>query len=86
MQAKHDFLYWEFHERGGKQAVRHGDWKAVRLDVQTNPDRPLELYNLQDDLAEQHDVAAEHPEIVARMQQIMREAHVDNERFKIPAN
>lgn len=83
-QREHDYLYWEFHERGGKQAVRQGDWKAVRLDVQTNPDRPLELYNLADDLAEEHDVAAKHPEIVARMKKIMLEAHVHSDRFVIP--
>jgi len=32
-QAKHDYLYWEFYEQGGKQAVRWGDWKGIRLDV-----------------------------------------------------
>lgn len=85
-QPEHDYLYWEFHERGGKQAVRQGDWKAVRLDFQTDPDRPLELYNLADDLAETKNVAAEHPKIVARMAAIMREAHVDSELFKIPAD
>lgn len=85
-QPEHDYLYWEFHERGGKQAVRQGNWKAVRLDFQTDPDRPLELYNLADDLAETKNVAAEHPEIVARMQEIMSEAHVETDRFKIPAN
>ncbi|MCJ7730381.1 MAG: arylsulfatase, partial [Sedimentisphaerales bacterium] len=32
-QKKHEFLYWEFHEQGKKQAVRMGDWKGVRLNV-----------------------------------------------------
>lgn len=82
-QPQHDYLYWEFHERGGKQAVRQGDWKAIRLDVFTDPDRPLELYNLAADLGETRNVATEHPEIVARLRQIMRDAHVDNDRFQI---
>jgi arylsulfatase A-like enzyme len=82
-QPQHDYLYWEFYEQGGKQAVRQGDWKAVRLDVQTHPDRPLELYDLASDVGEEHDVAAEHPDVVARMRQLMREAHVDNDRFTI---
>jgi len=82
-QPKHDFLYWEFYEQGGKQAARQGDWKAVRLDVQTDPKRPLELYHLPSDVGEKRDLAAEHPEIVARLRQLMREAHVDNERFQI---
>src|SRR5439155_20866676 len=50
---QHEFLYWEFHEKGSKQAVRMGDWKAVRLE----PNKPLELYNLQSDLGETKDVA-----------------------------
>jgi arylsulfatase A-like enzyme len=82
-QRQHDFLYWEFYEQGGKQAVRQGDWKAVRLDVQAQPDRPLELFHLPSDVGENRNLAAEHPEIVARMRKLMREAHVDNERFKI---
>jgi arylsulfatase A len=82
-QKKHDYLYWEFYERGGKQAVRQGDWKAVRLDIEQNPDAPLELYHLPSDIGETKDVAAEHPEIVARMRQLMREAHTDTDDFTI---
>ena len=57
-QENHPFLYWEFHEgQGSKQAVRMGHWKGVRLD----PKQPLELYDLNADLGEQTDVAAQHP-------------------------
>jgi arylsulfatase A len=83
-QRQHDYLYWEFYEQGGKQAVRQGEWKAVRLDVQTQPDRPLQLYHLPSDVGETRDLAAQHPKIVARLRQLMRDAHMDNERFKIP--
>jgi arylsulfatase A len=82
-QQEHDYLYWEFYERGGKQAVRQGDWKAVRLDVEKDPNGPIELYNLSEDLGETRNVAAEHPEIVARFEQLMRDAHVDNDRYQI---
>jgi arylsulfatase A len=82
-QPGHDHLYWEFHERGGKQAVRQGDWKAVRLEIQNEPERPLELYNLASDLGETNDVAAEHPEIVERMRTLMRQSHQDTEFFHI---
>ena len=61
-QPAHDFLYWEFHERGFQQAVRMGRWKAVRL----KKDAPLELYDLAADPGEQHDVAAANPEVVAQ--------------------
>src|SRR4051812_6675609 len=45
---QHGFLYWEFHEKGSKQAVRMADWKAVRVEI----GKPLELYNLKTDLHE----------------------------------
>jgi len=82
-QQAHDYLYWEFYEQGGKQAVRRGDWKAVRLDAITSPARPIELYNLAEDVSETRDIAAEHPEIVAEMAEIMRTAHNDSELFQL---
>jgi arylsulfatase A-like enzyme len=82
-QASHDYLYWEFYEEGGKQAVRQGAWKAVLLDVQKGDGGRMELYHLPGDLGETRDVATEHPEIVAKMRRLMSEAHVDNERFKL---
>ncbi|PHK97979.1 arylsulfatase [Neolewinella marina] len=70
-QQKHDFLYWEFHEReSSNQAVRKGEWKAVRM----KPEGPVELYHLPDDLGESEDVSAQHPAVVAEMEDIMREA------------
>jgi arylsulfatase A-like enzyme len=80
-QKEHEYLYWEFHERGGKQAVRKGKWKAIRLQVKRDPDGPLELYDLQKDPQEKNNVASQHPDIVDRMAQIMREAHVDSDVF-----
>ena len=80
-QKEHDYLYWEFHERGGKQAVRKGKWKAIRLQVKQDPEGPLELYDLQDDPQEKNNVASEHPDIVRRMAQIMEEAHEDSDVF-----
>jgi arylsulfatase A-like enzyme len=63
-QNQHEFLYWEFHERGFNQAVRMGDWKAVRF----QRGNKLELYDLKTDPGEKHDVAAERPEIVERIE------------------
>ena len=82
-QQQHEYLYWEFSEEGGKQAVRQGPWKAVRLAALDPAHAEIELYNLDADLAEQHDVAAGHPEIVARLSVLMREAHVDSEDRQI---
>jgi arylsulfatase A-like enzyme len=80
-QAIHDYLYWEFHERGGKQAVRMGDWKGVRLDVHENPDGPIELYNLSNDVAEEKNLALQNPEISEKIGQLMQQAHIESEIF-----
>ena len=70
---KHEYLYWEFHERGGKQAVRKGKWKAIRLDVQKDRKAPLELYNLARDIGEKNDLAAKMPEKARQLQQQLAE-------------
>jgi arylsulfatase A len=74
-QKNHEFLYWEFYERGFQQAVRMGDWKGVRL----AQDKPIELYNLRDDLGEQNNVAANHSDVTARIEKIMAAEHSPSE-------
>ena len=74
-QKKHEYLYWEFYEKGGRIAVRLGDYKGVRMNVLKNPDAPIELYKVTDDLEEQRDLAADHPVLVERIEGIMEEAH-----------
>ena len=77
-QKKHDYLYWEFYEQGGKTAVVRDDWKAVRRNVLKNPQAPTELYDLTKDLGEQSDVAGQHPELIAEMERIMRQEHTED--------
>jgi len=85
-QPSHEYLYWEFHERGGRIAVRKGSWKAVQYNVSTDPDAKIELYNLSNDIGEENDVAAENPEVVAEMAAIMKNARTESEvfSFKMP--
>jgi arylsulfatase A-like enzyme len=78
-QRDHEFLYWEFHERGFSQAARMGDWKAVRK----SPDSPLELYDLKNDLGEQNDGAAKHPEIVKKIEDYLKTARTESELWPI---
>lgn len=74
-QAGHDFLYWEFGEKGGKTGVVTDRWKAVRLNTAKNPAGPVELYDLEADLSETTDVAQKHPEVVKELTGKMAESH-----------
>jgi arylsulfatase A-like enzyme len=74
-QRSHEFLYWEFHERGFEQAVRMGNWKAVRH----APDKPLELYDLAKDLGETKDVAASRPDVVRKIEDYLKTARTPSE-------
>jgi arylsulfatase A-like enzyme len=80
-QPTHKFLYWEFHERGGKQAILSDPWKAVRLGVGKDPDGPLELYNLDEDPYEENNVADNYPELVERFSRMMKEERVPSAKF-----
>lgn len=80
-QQKHDHLYWEFLEQGGKQAVRLGNWKGIRLNMSNNAEAPIELYNLASDIGEQHNVAAENPKVIAQIASIMTQEHVYSKEF-----
>ena len=81
-QRGHEYLYWEFYEQGGKQAVRMGDWKGIRLGVKKDRDAPIALYDLRTDHGELNDVSGEHPEIVEAIVRAMDEAHTPSEIFR----
>lgn len=80
--VQHPPLYFEFHERGFTQAARIGDWKAVRLGTK----KPIELYDMKTDVAEEHDVAAQHPDVVKRFDEFLKTARTDSELWPIREN
>jgi len=82
-QKRHDFLYWEFSPRGGKQAVRWGKWKAIRQGLRKNRDAPIELYDLNTDLGEENNLASKHPDLVKQAKTMMESAHVKSEKFPL---
>lgn len=80
-QKKHDYLYFEFHERGGKQAVIKDRWKLIRLNVNKPDEEVYELYNLNADPSEIANVYSLYPQIVKDLKNIMNSSHIRNENW-----
>ena len=81
-QPQHRFLHWEFHGYGGQVAVRRGKWKLIRRRMKRkNP--KTHLFDLEADVGETQDVSAEHPEVVAELMKIMREARTESPLFRM---
>lgn len=75
-QASHEFLYWEFHEGGFRQAALYqGRWKGIR---KGKADAPVALYDQQADVAETNDVAAQHPEIAKKIGDYLKTARSES--------
>lgn len=74
-QKKHDYLYFEFAEKGGQVAVRMGDWKGVKSNMKKNKNAPWEIYNLLVDEKETRDVSAQHPELAKKFEEILKKEH-----------
>jgi arylsulfatase A-like enzyme len=78
-QKRHECLYWEYHATGSSQAVLlDGHWKALRNE---RPGAPLELYDLQSDPGESANVAAAHPDIVARAEARLKRERIETENW-----
>ena len=80
-QQKHPALYWEFYEYGSLQAVRTERWKAIRKPMLTGK---TQLFEIGKDIGERNDVAADHPQVVAKMEGIMDASHTPSQRWKVP--
>ena len=81
-QNQHDYLYWEFYERGGKQAIRQGKWKAVRLNrTKVGSEGAWEIYDLEKDPSEENNLAAQKPEMQKQFNQLALEAATESEFF-----
>jgi arylsulfatase A-like enzyme len=80
-QKAHEFLYWEFHEGGTKQAVRHGNWKGIR----NAPGAALELYDVAKDAGEKTDVAKANPDAAAKIAAYLTTARTESKDWPITA-
>jgi len=80
-QKEHEYLYWEFYERGSAQAVRWGNWKGVRKPMITGR---IELYDVVRDPGEKYDLSRRQ-DVVREIRKIMEEAHVEHPNWRVPA-
>lgn len=77
-QKKHEYLYWEFHEDGGRQAVLSKGWKLIKQKVKSPNDSYFELYNIDKDPRESNNIASSNPKKVRKLLKLMKEAHVES--------
>ncbi|HMG89091.1 MAG TPA: arylsulfatase [Chryseolinea sp.] len=80
VQQKHKYLYWEFHEQNGKQAVRKGKWKAVKVNADSE-EPVIELYDLENDPSEENNLATVFPDSVVMLRSLMEKSHLPNPAF-----
>ncbi|MDD7984120.1 arylsulfatase [Lentisphaera marina] len=83
-QDKHDYLYWEFFEMGGKRAIRQGKWKLILYKTNTELNPKMELFDLDADVSEQKDLSSKFPEKISALLKLMDKAHspAENPAFK----
>jgi len=85
-QEEPEFLFWDYPEYGGQQAVRMGKWKGIRQNI-SKGSLEIELYDLESDPQEQNNIASQFPEIVAKIEEIMKREHQTPavDKFKLEA-
>jgi arylsulfatase A-like enzyme len=76
-QQKHEYLYFEYAEKGGQLAIRMGNWKGVKTDLKMNPKAPWQLFDLRSDPGETTDISAQHRDVLKKFDAIVRKEHED---------
>lgn len=74
-QPQHDYLYFEYPEKGGQLAIRMGKWKAVKTNLRKNPKASWQLFDLSKDEKETTDVATQYPALLKRFDAIVKKEH-----------
>jgi arylsulfatase len=82
-QKEHPVMYWEFPTQGGQQAVRVGRYKGVRRGM-AKGDAKIEVYDLQTDVGEARDIAAQRPEVVEKVAALFKSEHTPSAVFPLP--
>jgi arylsulfatase len=90
-QSEREFMYREFHGYGGQQCLYMANWKLIKMGLSPGKGKakskvePLQLYDLTADPTESQNVMAQHPEVVAKMEAIMKTQHTPSPDFRLPA-
>ncbi|MHB0756724.1 arylsulfatase [Polaribacter sp. M15] len=79
-QKKHDFLYWEFHEKGGRQAVLKNHWKLIKYNVKKTP--KFFLFDIEKDPGESINLADKMPQKFKELKKLMASARTESQQFK----
>jgi arylsulfatase A len=74
-QSRHEYLYFELYEYSGQQAVRMGDWKAVKQNMVKDKSAKWELYNLKRDIGEKNNLAEKYPKVILKVDKIAKQSH-----------
>lgn len=85
-QKTHKYLYWEFHEDGGRQAVLSKGWKLIKQKVKSPSDSYYELYNIDKDPLEQNDLARSNPKKVQELSKLIDAAHIESSIYPLLNN
>lgn len=80
-QMQHDYLYWEFHERGGRQAIRQGKWKLVKYNVLKAAETQIALFDLDQDPGEENNLASQFPEQTKELEAMLEKARTPSTDF-----
>lgn len=84
LPKRHELMTWEFNGYGGIIAIRDGKWKALRRGLKSKKVQDWELYNIETDREEQHNIAAQHPEIVQRLEKAWLDSRTVEPDFPVP--
>jgi arylsulfatase A len=74
-QPQHEYLYWEFHENNGRQALRWKNYKLIKLNVNISAETIIELYDLDKDPSEKNNIVSRFPAIVKKLEAMIKTAH-----------
>lgn len=82
-QREHEYIYYEFYGQGGKQSILKEGWKLVRLRLRIPGKIVEELYNLDRDPSETHNLIGKYPGKAKELRALAATARTENPDFSL---